>query len=156
MPAEALPHVVAVLRRAARPDEPDGELLERIVAHHDEAAFTALVRRHGPMVRGVCRRILGNDADADDACQAVFLVLIRKAGSVRPPGMIGGWLHGVARNIARRAQRKAARRQRHELAAGTRPRPDETKVEVGPDIDRELERLPADFRAAVVLCDLEG
>jgi RNA polymerase sigma factor (sigma-70 family) len=156
MPAEPFPHVVAVLRRAARPDESDGELLKRFVATRDETAFAALVRRHGPMVLGVCRRLLGNHADAEDACQAVFLILVRKASSIRPPEMVAGWLHGAARNVARRALRTAARRQRHELAAGMRPRPDGSDGELRAVIDRELDRLPPDFRTAIVLCDLEG
>ena len=158
MPAEPFPRVVACLRRAARPpglDASDGELLEQFVATRDEAAFAALVRRHGPMVRGVCRRSVGNDADADDACQAVFLVLVRKAGAVQPPDMLAAWLHGVARKVSQRAVRTTARRRRHELAAAQRR-------STGPDadlramIDHELDRLPPANRAAVVLCDLEG
>jgi RNA polymerase sigma-70 factor (ECF subfamily) len=108
------------------------------------------------MVLGVCRRILGDHADADDACQAVFLTLVRKAGSVRPAAMLAGWLHGVARNVARRAQRMAARRRRHERAAADRPRPAAADPELRSLIDFELARLPAAFRAAVVLCDVEG
>src|SRR4051794_22716249 len=80
----------------------DGDLLERYVSRHDAAAFEALVCRHGPMVLGTCRRILGNAADADDAFQATFLVLVRKAGEVRPRGQVGHWLYGVARNVARK------------------------------------------------------
>jgi RNA polymerase sigma-70 factor (ECF subfamily) len=153
MPAELFVEMFACLRQAARPD---AELLDRFVATRDEAAFAALVRRHGPMVLGTCRRILGNDADADDACQAVFLILVRKAGSVRPPGMVAGWLYGVARNVARRSLRMAARRWEHERAAGMGPRPSASDAELRAVIDRELDRLPATYRAAVVLCDLEG
>ena len=158
MPAEPFPHLVACLRRAAQPaaEAPDGALLQQFVATRDEAAFAALVRRHGPMVLGVCRRILGNYADADDACQAVFVILARKAGSVRPPGMLAGWLHGVARNVARRALRMAVRRRRHERAAAGRPRPRGSDPELRTLIDGELDRLPAAYRAAVVLCDVEG
>ena len=159
MATDPFPHVVSHLRRVARParvDAPDGELLERFVATRDEGAFALLVHRHGPMVLGVCRRVLRNHADAEDASQAVFLILARKAGSVRPPAMLAGWLHGVARNVARRAQRMVARRRRHERIAGAQPRPAIVDADLRTVIDQELDRLPAPFRVAVVLCDLEG
>src|SRR2546430_64120 len=82
----------------------DAELLEGFVARRDETAFAALLRRHGPMVLGVCRRVLRNDADADDAFQATFLVLVRKARSIRPRGMVGNWLYGVAHRTALKAR----------------------------------------------------
>src|SRR5689334_18678688 len=92
--------VLPYLRRTALgrdgADPSDGELLERFRSRRDEAAFEALLRRHGPMVLGVCRRLLHNSADAEDAFQATFLVLLRKAGSIDPPRMVGNFLYGVA------------------------------------------------------------
>src|SRR6266851_251880 len=92
----------------------DGELLERFLTAREEAAFEALVRRHGPMVLGVCRRVLRHDQDAEDACQAAFLVLARKAGSIRKRDCAGSWLHGVAYRIARNLSREIARRRARE------------------------------------------
>src|SRR5689334_6858862 len=92
--------VLPYLRRAALRDDgagpSDGELLERFRSRRDEAAFEALLRRHGPMVWGVCRRMLPNSADVEDAFQATFLVLLRKAAAVDPPQMVGNFLYGVA------------------------------------------------------------
>src|SRR5437764_14818401 len=125
MPTNALNRVIDHLRRTgALPDEarlPDGDLLECYVNRRDEAAFEALLRRHGPMVLGVCRRILGNEADAEDAFQATFLVLVRKASSIVPPSMVGNWLYGVAHRTALKAKAMNSRRRGKEREAAQRP-----------------------------------
>jgi RNA polymerase sigma factor (sigma-70 family) len=135
-------------------------LLVRFVAAGDEAAFAALVRRHGPMVRGLCQRLLGDGGLADDAFQATFLVLARRAASVRRRESVGSWLYGVARRVARNAQRADARRRRHERrAAEGRPRrdtPDHGWAELLAALDEELARLPERARAPLLLCYLEG
>src|SRR4051812_48455219 len=113
-----MPHrLTDVVRRAAglpgRDAVPDRDLLGRFVADRDADAFAELVRRHGAMVRGVCRRTLGNTADADDACQAAFLILARRAASVRRADAVGSWLYCVARRVAWKArQRRKASRER--------------------------------------------
>src|SRR5258708_37633209 len=92
----------------------DGELLQRYSSSHSGAAFAELVRRHGPMVYGTCRRIANNGADADDAVQATFFVLARKAFSIRSTNAIGSWLHGVAVKVARKARQQAIKRRMRE------------------------------------------
>jgi RNA polymerase sigma factor (sigma-70 family) len=152
-------HLRGVARRRDEDGISDGRLLELYVRRRDEAAFEALVRRHGPMVLGVCRRILGNAIDADDAFQATFLVLVRKADSVRPRGMLGNWLYGVASRTAREARRLAARRRVKEREAATMPRAasgDSAPNELGAALDQGLSGLPDKYRAVLVLCDLEG
>jgi RNA polymerase sigma factor (sigma-70 family) len=138
----------------------DDQLLESFASRRDQAAFEALVRRHGPMVLGVCRRILGNRHDAEDAFQATFLVLVRKAGGLRSPDLLGNWLYGVAYRTARRARAMSARRRQKEHEAAGRSAPS-AAAEVNYDhllplLDQELARLPDKYRLAVVLCDLEG
>jgi RNA polymerase sigma factor (sigma-70 family) len=159
MPTERQAHVFRLLCRAATDDLGDGELLERYIAGRDEASFEALLRRHGPMVLGVCRRILGNEADAEDAFQATFLVLVRKAATVVPRALVGNWLYGVARNTARKAKTMSGERRAKELRAGAAPRP-QPAGDVEPRLfvvlDEELGRLPDKYRVPVVLCDLEG
>jgi RNA polymerase sigma factor (sigma-70 family) len=136
----------------------DGQLLTRFLEQQDEAAFAALVRRHAPLVWGVCRRLLPNLADAEDAFQATFLVLVRKAASIRPREMVANWLYGVARQTARKARATAARRFLHERQVAQMPEPEasERRDDLGPLLDEELSRLPARYRAVLVLCDLEG
>src|SRR5262245_17060321 len=137
----------------------DGELLDRFLAEGDEAAFEALVQRHGPMVLGVCWRVLRNEADAEDAFQATFLVLARKASTIRPRGMVGNWLYGVASNTARNARAMILRRRQKEREAGAMPKqaaPERAWEELQPLLDQELPALPDKYRAPIVLCDLEG
>jgi len=137
----------------------DGDLLECFVTRRDGAAFAALVRRHGPMVLGVCRRVLRNEADAEDTFQATFLVLVRKAATIRPRGMVGNWLYGVAHSTALKARAMNARRAAREREAVARPKPEgggEAPEQLLAALDRALASLPDRYRAAVVLCDLEG
>jgi RNA polymerase sigma factor (sigma-70 family) len=135
----------------------DGQLLERYLSRREETAFEALVRRHGPMVLGVCRRVLRNDHDAEDAFQATFLVLVRKAPSIRPREQVGNWLYGVAHRTALKAKAMAAKQSARERM---RPRSegvaDEPAADWRPLLDQELSKLPPKYRVPVVLCDLEG
>jgi RNA polymerase sigma factor (sigma-70 family) len=155
---QALCHLRRVLGGAAG-DATDLQLLERYAATRQEEAFAALVRRHGALVLGVCRRVLGNDCDADDAFQATFLVLARKAGSVVWRESIGSWLYSVAYRIARKQRGAAALRRGHERAAGVRGRQEVAEnpaaLELQEVLDEELARLPAKFRLPLLLCCLQ-
>jgi RNA polymerase sigma factor (sigma-70 family) len=137
----------------------DGQLLARFVSARDEAAFAVLVRRHGPMVYGVCRRVLGHAHDAEDAFQATFLVLVRKARSVVKYKSVGSWLCGVAYRTALEARSLNARRGAWQKQVEDPPHPvvepDEPQ-DWRPLLDNELSHLPEKYRAAVVLCDLES
>src|SRR5688500_7910846 len=136
----------------------DGELLGAFLEGKDPAAFEALVRRHGPLVLAACRQVLRDDAAADDAFQATFVALYQKAAAIRKQPALGGWLFRVARRTALRARRAADRRARHE-AQVQRPglaAPDLSWREACDVLHAELDRLPATYRDALVLCYLEG
>ncbi|HSQ58054.1 MAG TPA: sigma-70 family RNA polymerase sigma factor [Gemmata sp.] len=135
----------------------DNELLKRFLANRDEAAFVALVLRHGPMVLALCRRILRDPHDAEDAFQAAFLVFVRKAASIVRPELLGNWLYGVASRTARAARAAAERRRVREAEAVPREQPDQESPwqELQPFLDQELNRLPARYRIPIVLCHLE-
>jgi RNA polymerase sigma factor (sigma-70 family) len=157
MPTGMVIDVIRTLVSDADP-EPDGKLVTRFAESHDPAAFAELVRRHGPAVFGVCRRVLGHAQDAEDAFQAVWLVLARRAADVRPPGAVGPWLYGVAVRTATRARALAMKRRQRQLAAA-KPEAFEdapTAADLGPVLDEELARLPERYRRAVVACDLNG
>jgi RNA polymerase sigma factor (sigma-70 family) len=138
----------------------DGQLLERFLSRHEEDAFTVLVRRHGRMVLGVCRRVLGNAADADDAFQATFLVLVRKAQTLRSRQTVGNWLYGVAYHVALKARAAIRRRREKERQAADVAGRQLPTAASGSDwlplLDQELRHLPEKYRVPVVLCDLEG
>ena len=146
---------------------PDRQLLERFAHDRDasaDAAFEVLVRRHGPMVLRVCRNVLKDWNDAEDAFQATFIVLARRCGSIHKRDSVESWLFGVACRVAARARVEAARRRAVErrgaseadAALGT-PEDDEAdRLELGPIVQEEVRRLPEKYRAAVVLCYWEG
>src|SRR5262245_6203440 len=137
----------------------DAELLARFLTHRDEAAFEELVGRHGPMVRAVCRRVLGPTADADDAFQAAFLILIRKARSIRRTDLLANWLCAVAYRTARQALRRRYRLELRERTGDNLPesgRLDEPPRDWLPIFDAALQRLPGKYRDPVVLCELQG
>jgi RNA polymerase sigma factor (sigma-70 family) len=138
----------------------DGQLLERFVRAREGAALEVLVRRHAPMVWGVCRRVLGNHHDTEDAFQATFLVLVRKAASIAPREMVGNWLYGVAHQTALKARATAARQRTRERQLADLPEPATREADRGHEIqvvlDQELSRLPDKYRIAIVFCDLEG
>jgi RNA polymerase sigma-70 factor (ECF subfamily) len=151
---------IEVLRESG--DLTDGQLLTRFLGRHDDAAFEALLRRHGPMVLGVCRRVLHHEQDAEDAFQATFLVLARKAVSVVPRERVGNWLYGVAYKTALKARSLCDKRRGREFQVMAMPEPTGVRrgqdlwADVQPVLDRELSRLPDKYRFPVVLCDLEG
>ncbi len=139
---------------------PEGQILQRYAVHRDDAAFEALVGRHGSTVLGVCRRLLRDPNDVEDAFQATFVILVRKAGGLRDQEALGPWLHGVAYRVASRARADAARRRRREspderaMALALAPAP--SREELRRLLDEEILRLPDKLRLPVVLCLLEG
>jgi RNA polymerase sigma factor (sigma-70 family) len=163
MPTSPMTEVMQYLRGTLLPEGPgmtDGQLLECFVDRRDAAALEALLWRHGPMVWGVCRRILGNHHDAEDAFQATFLVLVRKAASVFPRAKVGNWIYGVAHQTALKARDIRARRRTRERPASHMP---ESAVkgrdlfhDLQPLLDLEISRLPEKYRTVIALCELGG
>jgi RNA polymerase sigma factor (sigma-70 family) len=141
-------------------ESPDRQLLDRFVRGADGGAFRSLVQRYGPLVFGVCARLLGSEHDAEDAYQATFLVLARKAGSLRAPESLGPWLYGVAYRTALKARAQVLRRRGREEALGEPTCPTDADdliwSDLRPILDEEVNRLPHKYRAAVVLCYFEG
>ena len=154
--------IIGCLRQAALPDAglTDGQLLGRYVSRRDDPTFEALVRRHGPMVLAVCRRVLRHAQDAEDAFQATFLILARKAASVSKRESVGAWLHGVAYRAALQARTSVLRRKVKEQQIEDMPHPivmpQEDRNELLGLLDQELARLPEKHRLPLVLCELEG
>ncbi len=150
-------HLVAA---CGRDGMTDGELLTRFLSGRDEDALAALIARHGPMVWGVCCRVLRHPHDAEDAFQATFLVLVQKAATLPNRETVGNWLHGVARQTAVRMRALAARRGLREKQVAVMPEPTTAEQyvwnDLSPVVDEELSRLPNKYRALIVLCDLEG
>src|SRR5262245_5115699 len=150
-----LPYV----RRAAGVEPDDARLLASFAARRDADAFATLVRRHGPLVRGVCRRWLRDAADVDDAFQATFLVLVRRADTIVHPAQLAGWLHGVARRTARSLRNRLLRHRRRFAAnvdLATTQAPPTPYAEFSRWLDDEINRLPDKYRLPVVLCHLQG
>jgi RNA polymerase sigma-70 factor (ECF subfamily) len=139
----------------------DGALLERFLTHGDLTAFAKLVQRHGPMVRAACRRGLRDCHAVEDACQATFLVLLRKAHLIARPERLAGWLYGVATRVARHARLAASRRLSYERQAipervAADPFHQVARQELRSALVAALNRLPEPYRAALALCYLEG
>jgi RNA polymerase sigma factor (sigma-70 family) len=164
MATSPLSEVVQHLRRTVflRDDTglTDGQLMDRFISRRETAALAALARRHGAMVWGVCRRVLRNHHDAEDAFQATFLVLVRKAASIASPELLANWLYGVAHQTALKARATAGKRRQRERQVKEMPEPAVTAPDLWHDLqpvlDQELSHLPDKYRTAVVLCDLEG
>jgi RNA polymerase sigma factor (sigma-70 family) len=160
MAVAALDGLLRYIRRLGPPagEDLDEELLRRFSAEGDEAAFTTLVQRHGPLVWSVSSRLLGHEQDAEDAFQATFLILARKANAIGKASALGPWLYGVARRVALKLRHAAARRGR-ECEAGQLPAPQNDDMvwrDLRPLLDEEVGRLPEKYRQPFVLCYLEG
>ena len=169
-----LQHIRRLIGAAPSEQTPDALLLEQFRLHRDETAFTTLVQRHGPLVFGVCRRVLRDSHAAEDAFQATFLVLARRAGAIRKPEALSSWLHGVAARVAVRARNQDSQRRGREsqvmamasqngahdafepAAGGPGPLAESTQRELRLVLDEELARLPEKYRLPMVLCYLEG
>jgi RNA polymerase sigma-70 factor (ECF subfamily) len=164
MATSQMSEIIQYLRRALLPQDgaglTDGQLLEDFISRQDEPALAALVRRHAPMVWGVCRRVLHNHHDAEDAFQATFLVFVRKAASIASRELLANWLYGVAHQTALRARATAARRKERERQVAEMPEPAVAEQDLWRDLqpllDAEVSRLPNKYRSVIVLCDLQG
>jgi RNA polymerase sigma factor (sigma-70 family) len=155
---QAVRQLCGLIQSGAAADHADGLLLERFAHQADQDAFTALVQRHSRLVYGVCRRILGDVHEAEDAFQATFLILARKAATLDRSRPLSGWLYTVASNTALRARAEQARRPRQQPQDLDMPEPirDKSGPELNPTLDAELNRLPDKYRLPLVLCYLEG
>jgi RNA polymerase sigma factor (sigma-70 family) len=161
MPKESARRALGVILRAGLTSPlTDAQLLNQFVLDGAAEAFAEIVRRHGTMVFGVCRRVLGHEQDAEDAFQATFLVLARKAGAVRPMESLGRWLYGVAFRIARNAKSRRHRESERLANVADQIQTDKAKPPAQADwlplLDEELKRLPERDRLPIVLCDLMG
>ena len=163
MPSTPVQHIVQRLRQSLHrgdDDSTDAELLTRFIEQHDAAACAALVRRHSGMVWGVCQRLLANHHDAEDAFQASFLVMVRRAATVRPRERLANWLYGVAFQTARKAKANAIKRHGRERQMSVLPEPATLPAkdwaDLRPILDAALHALPEKYRLPLVLCDLEG
>src|SRR5438270_7940443 len=152
--------LVQILERWTGPHEcdPDSGFLARFLTRRDEGAFAALVHRHGPLVYGTCLRILGNRSDTDDAFQAVFFVLARRAHTLKRDRSIGPWLHGVALRVAKKLRGQIVKRRLREMAAAKSDRVEvaEPAHDFWAIIDEELARMPRPLREVLLLCYLSG
>jgi RNA polymerase sigma factor (sigma-70 family) len=157
---KVLDHIRGIALRQEAARLTDKQLLERFIRRRDETAFEAIARRHGPMVMGVCRRVLRNRHDAEDAFQATFLVLVCKAASIASRQLLANWLYGVAFKTALKARAVNARRRRREALVTEMPEPHAVQQDLWSDVlpvlDAELSRLSEKYRAPIILCDLEG
>ena len=157
---EAVKQIRRRLLRQEATEFNDAQLLKCFIEHRDEVAFAALVRRHGPMVFGVCRRLLHNHCDAEDAFQATFLVLVRKAASLASRELLANWLYRVAYQTAAKARTMVCRRRKREMQVAEIPEPETPPQDSRSDLqfllDQELSRLPSKYRAPLLLCDLQG
>jgi RNA polymerase sigma factor (sigma-70 family) len=159
-PVGAILQYLRKLTASPADGETDRHLVRRFVAARDEAAFAAILRRHGGMVLGVCRGALRDAHEVEDAFQATFLVFVGKAGSLRRPELLGNWLYGVAQRVAAKARVGAARRRIREGPLVDAPAPESDvspeKLELRRELNEAIGRLPDKYKAPVVLCYLEG
>jgi RNA polymerase sigma factor (sigma-70 family) len=158
--SDVLRHMRGVYATQEARNLSDGKLLDRFLTSQDETAFAVLMHRHGPMVLALCRRLTGDTHAAEDAFQATFLVLARRAAAIKRKAAVASWLYGVAQRIALRAktQMAAGRRREKEFAEmpRTQPADDDTSQELLGALDEEIGRLPEKYQAPIVLCYLEG